>query len=459
MKKFNKSLMAGLVVSGLVASFGANATNGYFSHGYGTKNKGLAGGGVALPQDAMAAATNPAGMAFVGARMDLGIAVFSPSPRSYSTTGGSGLADGAFCAPAGACPFTIGGSAGTQSIESDNDFFLIPHFAYNWQLNSDSTAGVTVYGNGGMNTEYVGGTAQFNNGAGSTTSAAGTYGNGTAGVNLEQLFINASYARKYSATGSVGASAILAYQRFEAKGLGNFAGFSLSGSNLTNKGVDSSTGFGLKLGIQDDIAPGVTVGLSYQTEMDMDKFDKYKGLFAEDGGFDIPATVTLGINWKTSESTNLTFDVQQIYYSDVKAIANPISRLTDGSCVAGAPATGAGCLGGSNGAGFGWDDMTIYKLGYQWKQDEKMTYRAGISVGDQPIPNSEAVFNILAPAVIETHLTFGFTMKTGKDSEFNFAGMYAPETSITGPNAFNPGQNITLEMTQLELEASWGWKF
>ena len=33
MKKFNKSLMAGLVAAGLVVSFGANATNGYFSHG------------------------------------------------------------------------------------------------------------------------------------------------------------------------------------------------------------------------------------------------------------------------------------------------------------------------------------------------------------------------------------------------------------------------------------------
>jgi long-chain fatty acid transport protein len=33
------------------------ATNGYFSHGYGIKSKGMGGVGIALPQDAMAAAT------------------------------------------------------------------------------------------------------------------------------------------------------------------------------------------------------------------------------------------------------------------------------------------------------------------------------------------------------------------------------------------------------------------
>jgi len=36
----------------------ASATNGYFAHGTGIKNRALAGAGVAFPQDAMASATN-----------------------------------------------------------------------------------------------------------------------------------------------------------------------------------------------------------------------------------------------------------------------------------------------------------------------------------------------------------------------------------------------------------------
>jgi long-chain fatty acid transport protein len=59
-------------------SINTNATNGYFQHGYGIKSQGMGGVGIALPQDALAAATNPAGMAFIGDRYDLGVNIFRP---------------------------------------------------------------------------------------------------------------------------------------------------------------------------------------------------------------------------------------------------------------------------------------------------------------------------------------------------------------------------------------------
>lgn len=423
MKTINKRLIACAVTAALSVPMTAMATNGYFAHGYGTKNKGLAGGGVALSQDAMAAATNPAGMVTVGDRMDLGLAIFSPSPRSYTVTG----------APSG-FPGTFGLAPGTY--ESDNDFFLIPHFARNWMLDSDSSVGVSVYGNGGMNTEYAG---------------PGPFGGGVTGVNLEQLFINTTYSQKIDNKSSWGASLIAVYQTFEAKGLVAFSGFSIDPANLTNNGKDTSTGFGAKFGWQGEVSKGLTLAASYQTEMSMSKFDKYAGLYAEQGSFDIPSTWTLGLAWNTSPKSTLTFDIQQINYSDIAAIANPVSNLT----VLGQP------LGSSNGPGFGWDDMTIMKLGYQWSTSADWTWRVGISQGDQPIPNSETMFNILAPAVMETHLTGGFTMKTGSDSEFSLAAMYAPKADVSGANPMEAPnqQTIGLEMTQLEVEASWAWKF
>jgi hypothetical protein len=56
----------------------AGATNGYFSHGYGTLYKGLAGAGSALHLSTLAPATNPASMVWVGHRYDVGVAVFNP---------------------------------------------------------------------------------------------------------------------------------------------------------------------------------------------------------------------------------------------------------------------------------------------------------------------------------------------------------------------------------------------
>ncbi len=451
------SAVTALLVAACCMPLAANATNGYFADGYGTKNKGLAGGGVALPQDAMIAATNPAGMVFVGERMDLGVAVFSPAPRSYSATkDAAGVPDGA---PCGAnCPFTFGGNANAQSITSDNDYFLVPDFSYNWMLGTDGSVGLTVYGNGGMNTEYKGGQAQHNNGAGVATTTAGTFGAGTTGVNLQQLFIAGTYARKFNPTASWGVSALMAYQRFEAKGLANFAGYSTDGANLSNNGTDTSTGFGLKIGVQAEALPGLNLAASYQTKMNMSEFDKYKGLFAEKGDFDIPATWTVGLAWTVLPKNVVTFDVQKIMYSDVAAIANPISNLVgaSNSCATG---TTKRCLGGSDGAGFGWSDMTIYKLGYQWEASADWILRAGYSHGTQPIPTTEVVFNILAPAIIEDHVTFGFTNMISTTSELNFRFMYALENSLSGANTLNPSQQVTLKMKQYEAELSWGLKF
>ena len=108
-------------------------------------------------------------------------------------------------------------------------------------------------------------------------------------------------------------------------------------------------------------------------------------------------------------------------------------------------------MGTNNGAGFGWDDMTIFKIGLQWARTEQWTYRFGYSYGEQPIPCIvEVMFNILAPGVIEQHATFGFTYTFANDSELDFSLMYAFENDVTGPNPFAATpQNITLTMNQM----------
>jgi long-chain fatty acid transport protein len=437
-----RNVVLALAVAAAVAAPSARATNGYFAHGYSIKEKGLAGSGVAMAQDSMAAATNPAGMVMVGNRMDLGASLFSPSPRSYTATPPTGAG------------FAANGDG--SSVESDNDFFLIPHFGRNWMLDANRAVGITVYGNGGMNTEWP---------ASNTPGGVGTFGNpmvpfdaGSAGVNLAQLFINGSYSQKFSPNASWGGSIIFAYQRFKATGVSGFGVISNDPSNLSDRGNDSSTGFGAKLGVQGEVSPGVTLGASYQSKIAMGEFDKYKGLFAENGDFDIPSTWTVGLAWKTPIGSDLTFDIQRINYTDVKAVSNPFRKLD--TCAG----TGPTCLGGSDGIGFGWEDMTIYKLGYQWKTGADWTWRVGYSQGDQPIPNTEVLFNILAPGVIEKHFTFGFTNQMSKTSELNFAAMIAPEKKISGsPSSGSiagaPGQTVELKMKQFEIGASWGWKF
>ncbi|ACL73282.1 SalD [Thioalkalivibrio sulfidiphilus HL-EbGr7] len=418
------AVAAGLGVAGV-----ANATNGYFSHGYGTTSKGLAGAGVALSQDSLAAATNPAGMVTLGDRIDLGAALFSPR-RSYSVSG-MGAPD-FFPDPDDLA--ASGFPLATGSVDSRSDYFLVPHFGWNRMLDDQSSIGISVYGNGGMNTDYP------------NDMFGGTFYGGAAGVDLMQLFIAPTYSRKINDTASWGVTPIIAYQRFKATGLGGFG--------VVEDGYDSSWGYGVRLGVQGEVAPGVRLGASYQSKIFAEEFSKYDNLFAEQGDFDIPANVTVGLAWDVSPSSTLFFDIQHIWYSDVKSIGNPMLPAL-GICLN----TGNQCLGDDNGPGFGWKDMTIYKLGYQWQTSPDMTWRVGYSYGKQPIRDSEVLLNILAPGIIEHHLTAGFTRQMGPRNELNFAAMYAPTKKVSGENPLFPMQDIELKMYQFDLELSYAWKF
>lgn len=95
--RFRSCLTSATMALTLAATPLAQATNGWFDHGYGTINKGMAGAGIAPSQDTIAAATNPAGMAFVivGNRLDLGVQVFSLR-REYAGSGTGAQQSGVF---------------------------------------------------------------------------------------------------------------------------------------------------------------------------------------------------------------------------------------------------------------------------------------------------------------------------------------------------------------------------
>ena len=130
------ALCLALAAAGM-ASQTAFATDGYFANGYGMKSIGMGGAAVAVAQEPFGGAVNPGAMSFLGNEWQLGVSWFSPH-RSASRTG-SGLANI------------------DASVDSDSTNFFIPEFGVNWKYSPDLALGVTVYGNGGMNTDYPGG--------------------------------------------------------------------------------------------------------------------------------------------------------------------------------------------------------------------------------------------------------------------------------------------------------------
>ncbi len=400
------------------------ATNGYFSHGYGIQSRAMGGAGVALPESTLIMASNPAGLSFLDDRFDASAALFSPR-REYNVSGNPSAPPNAALAPG--------------KVKSDRNYFVLPEMGISKRLSDRITIGAALFGNGGMNTSYSG-----------STPPNGTFNAGKTGVDLAQLFLTPSIAYQFDNGASIGASAVFAYQWFEVKGINSFAGLSTSPSNLSDNGHDYAFGAGMNVGFILPVGNQITLGGHYRSKVYMQEFDDYKGLFAEQGDFDVPATATIGVAWKATDAVTIALDIQRTWYSDVAAIGNRMMPAF-GQCMMGQAAS---CLGGNNGVGFGWEDITTVKLGAQWEVGNDWTWRVGYSVGDQPIASSEVFFNILAPGVMKKHFTVGFTKKfdNGKQA-IHFAAMVAPSESVRG--FISPTQSVELEMKQYQLELGW----
>jgi long-chain fatty acid transport protein len=404
-------------IAGLLAASVAGATNGYFSHGYGSKSEAVAGAAIALPQDSLTIAANPAGLTAVADGIDAGIDIFFPSRGAVITQGGVSAAFSG----------------------NDTPRFYVPAFGFSRHLSPKLAFGVALFGNGGLNTDY-------------RSNPFARFGSqGPAGVNLQQAFLSPALAYQVTPTQSLGVALNIAYQKFEARGLGAFAGFSSAPTAVTNRGADTATGLGFRLGWSGQFGNYVTLGATWQPKTSTSKFKNYAGLFADQGGFDIPETYGVGVAIKATPALTLALDWQRILYADVPSVGNSLAALLKG-----VP------LGATNGPGFGWRDVSAYKFGAVYRAGEQLTLRAGYGTSQQPIPASQTFFNLLAPGVVEAHLTAGASWRVSDHSEWSVSYLHALDKTVHGsgsiPAPFGGGE-VDIHLKEDSLGASYNYRF
>ena len=423
-----------------------HATDGYFANGYGMKSSGMGGAAIAVAQEPFGGAVNPGAMSFLDTQWQLGVAWFSPE-RNASRTGS--------------------GQAGIDaSVDSGSKNFFIPEFGVNWRYSPDLAFGVTVYGNGGMNTNYAGGQVPAQSACGQFRQGQGApynllCGSGNLGVDLTQLMI-APYASWQLTNGqSVGIAPVIAYQRFKAEGLQTFDNplFSTSVGNVTNNGYSDAWGVGARFGYMGQFGDAFAIGIAYATKISMGNFDQYKGLFSQQGGFDVPSSFTAGVAFRPTSDWLLALDYQRIFYDDVMSVNNPSALIFN--CAGGQRDA---CLGGGNGTGFGWQNIDVWKVGAQYRVSDQWTVRAGYNHSGNPIRPQEVTFNILAPGVIMNQYTLGATWTIDKQSEVTGAFMYAANNTVTGQSLLvgfgaSPTTTETISMKEYLLGVAYTRKF
>jgi len=250
----------------------------------------------------------------------------------------------------------------------------------------------------------------------------------------------------------------------------------------------------VRVGFLWDVIHGVGIGGSYQSRVYMTPFRKYAGLFADNGKFDIPSSFNLGLQLHPWAAHRFIFDFQRVNYHEVSSVGNNLdgnafvnqcavprllAQLTGG--VEGSTAANPACLGAANGPGFGWHDMVIYKFGYQF-QYRDLKLRVGYSFGNEPIQSDQVLFNVLAPGVIERHLTGGLSYRLSHAISLDLAYAYAFGHTVVGKNplsnapgsvtvgqngnlvglAFNAGQDAndqTIRINLREFQATFGFSY
>ncbi|MFK8067702.1 MAG: OmpP1/FadL family transporter [Gammaproteobacteria bacterium] len=421
----------------ILISSTAQATNGYFQIGYGAESIAMGGTAVALPGSGMVLATNPTAMTHSPQGWQIGLRWFNPDRDARLD-----------CSGVFACDRSL------ESKSSSRHFF-IPEASYIRSLNQNWTMGIAAYGNGGMNTDYsrniidqafaATAAAPVNTGTGYPDTA------GSLGVDLAQLIFAPSIAYKVNGNNSFGVSLLMAAQRFQSEGLVIFAGLSSDPTNLTNRNHDMSYGLGIKIGWFSQPHPQFSWGISYSSKVYMSEFDSYSGLFAEQGDFDIPASLVIGFAFKPTNKLTIAMDAQRIFYSKIKAIN--ISGPTEVE-LAGVIDQNRQ-LGAAQGIGFGWETINVYKLGMSYALDNHWVLRAVYNHNQSPINNKEVLINILSPGIVTDHVTLGVSYKINTDTTINLAYMHAFDASQKDNSTAFFGSRASVRMNQNSLNISF----
>jgi len=461
MKVISKRLLTTAIIAGLAVPVVSHATNGYMLIGYGAKSRAMGGVGVARGQDALAAAFNPATIADVADtltgennyRFDIGGDIFKPNAAVFHDE--SPLLS----------PTAVDQELGAPSTAfSQNGYYMLPAMGIVGKINEQLSWGFAMVGNGAA--------ANYNQSLPAGDDSYFFNFNGLGGDKLEIRLMNLqmlpSIAYKINDQHTVGATLVASFQLFKAAGLSAFEalGFGASAGNLSNMGTDTSWGGGIRLGWKGKFMEDkLHVGINYSSRTYMQEFDKYKNLFAEQGDFDIPSTYAIGFAFDVTPEITTYLDIQKINYNEVASVGNPGPNITGNFFPCGD--IGCGALGLDEGLGFGWEDQTVFKLGISWIYSNELTLMAGLNHAESPIQKDQVLFNMLAPAVVENHLTFGASYQINPSMELSVSYVHAFENTVTGQSPFqplgadpaNPVDNASLVMEQNSVGATLGITF
>jgi hypothetical protein len=270
------------------------------------------------------------------------------------------------------------------------------------------------------------------------------------GTSFDRQYFSPGIEHKFGDGGVLGVSAIIAHQRFSAASLGLTAARTRDEnpwvSNLFAPQQESGYGTGVRLALHQEVVEGFAVDAGYQSRINMEEFDAYRGVYSQAADLDIPARARIGLAFQASERSWLNFAIERVMYSDISAFP---SRYL--------PNRFLSLLGDSTSPAFNWEDLTVYSVGYTWSDGADQQWHVDLSTRTQPSPSSRLLSRALEGDLATNAVVVGYTRRTGLRSRLAFNAAYAPSEYVFGGSVL--GVTTDKLDQQVEVEANWTLSF
>jgi hypothetical protein len=262
---------------------------------------------------------------------------------------------------------------------------------------------------------------------------------------LQRTVVAPTLAHDWGERGSIRLTGVLAYQRFASLGLGTTAadGWAPSPGWLS----DSSYGAGARLDVGNTlVSDRLRWNFGYQSRVGMGPFANYRGVFADPGDFDIPASATANFSYALTPQFGLDLGVQRVMYSAITPFTS--SNL---------PTRFLALLGDGSSPVFAWRDLNVYSIGWTLRDADIGAVQLRYTTRQQPVPTSKLLANALASATANDTISLGWSRGFGANSNLSFAASYATSPYYLLMPSYLSRSDGTA--SQFEFEANWLLRF
>jgi len=261
---------------------------------------------------------------------------------------------------------------------------------------------------------------------------------------MKQTYFSVALAKQVAPGLSVGLAPIVARQSLSVDGVGLFAGLSVDPTHFPTWGTPTP-GAGAYAAASSGSGARPALRRRRQYPHLDGEHRQIPRPVRQQGRMDGPATVQAGMAFDVRRDLTVMLDYKHI--CSARSHRSPTQRPT--------PCRSAAITG----PGFGLKDLDVYKLGVEWRASPKLTLRAGYSYNSAPLESRDADLNIMTLGIVQHHITGGFKLAVLDSMDVEFAAMYAPRASLSGPELFNPGRTVDISLSQVEFTVGAVWRF